>query len=196
MLGGLVLLGAGCRNGSVPPGAPAFSPAGAAAAALAEYDSNKDGALDAKELEQCPGLQEAFKRGLDKNKDGRVTADEITDRLFIFQQEGMIGSVFVQASLDGKPLGDATITLTPEKFMGPSFQPVTKNTEPTGTTMLPVVYYGYYRVEVSKKGAGGKETIPARYNTQTTLGREVAPARAQNRRGSGDDPLVLRLTSR
>jgi hypothetical protein len=192
-----VLLAAGCAGGS--SAGPRFSPADAAAAALAEYDANKDGALDAKEVEKCPSLREGMKQGLDKNKDGRVTPDELTERLQMFL-EGGIGSVFVQAYLDGAPLEGATITLTPEKFMGPTFKPATGTTQETGTTMMQIdgqaaVPYGYYRVEVSKKDSGGKELIPARYNTQTTLGREVASPRALNRRGS-DDTLVLRLTSK
>jgi hypothetical protein len=196
LLGGLVLLAAGCGGGGgAGSGIPQFSPADVGAAALAEYDANKDGALDAKELEKSPALREASKRGLDKDKDGRVTADEIADRMRIFKEEGMIGSVFVQVTLDGNPLAGAAITLTPEKFLGSAFQPTTKTTEPTGTTIFPAAPFGFYRVEVSKKGAGGNETIPARYNTQTTLGREVAPARAQDRRGD-EDTLVLRLTSR
>src|SRR5438128_692606 len=46
LLGGLVLLAAGCRGGGAPAGAPSFSPVDAAKAALAEFDANKDGALD------------------------------------------------------------------------------------------------------------------------------------------------------
>ena len=37
----------------------------------------------------------------------------------------------------------------------------------------PGIYVGLYRVRISKK-VDGKETIPARYNTKTELGREVA----------------------
>jgi EF hand len=203
LLGGLVLLAAGCRGGGVPAGAPTFSPADAAAAALAEYDANKDGALDAKELEQCPPLREALKRGLDKDKDGRVTADEIADRLRIYQEEGMMSTCVVRVLLDGNPLPDATVTLTPEKFLGPSYKPATGTTGPEGFAPLKsegaqggFVFYGFYRVAVTKQGAGGKEIIPARYNTQTTIGKEFAPARAQNRRGDDDETLVLRLTSR
>ena len=33
---------------------------------------------------------------------------------------------------------------------------------------------GFYRVRISKQ-VNGKEAIPARYNTSTTLGIEVAP---------------------
>ena len=36
------------------------------------------------------------------------------------------------------------------------------------------VHLGFYRVEISKKGADGKELIPARYNTESELGIEVA----------------------
>jgi EF hand len=202
LLSGLVLLAAGCRGGG-PPGVPSFSPADAAAAALAEFDANKDGALDAKELEQCPPLREAFKRGLDKDKDGRVTAGEIMERLRIYQEEGMMSVCSIQVLLDGNPLAGATVTMTPEKFLGPTFKPATGTTGPEGFAPLKVegpqpgfVPYGFYRVAVSKQGAGGKEIIPARYNTQTTIGKEFAPARAQSRRGDADETLVLRLTSK
>ncbi len=200
LLAGLVLLAAGCRGGAgggamVPP---VYSADSAAAAAMAEYDADKDGALDAKELEHCPALKEALKRGLDKNKDGKVTADELVERLRMFQEDG-IGSAFVQVTLDGKPLAGATVTFTPEKFLGPSFKPATGTTGPEGTTMLQVdgqaaVAYGFYRVEISKN-AGGKETLPAKYNAQTTLGKDFASARALNRRGQ-EETLVFRLTSR
>jgi hypothetical protein len=203
LLGGLVLLAAGCRGNSGPAGAPTFSPATVAAAALAEYDADKDGGLSAKELEKSPPLREAMKRALDKNNDGNVTADEFEARLRIYQEEGMMSTCVVQVFLDGNPLADATVTLTPEKFLGPTYRPVTGNTGPEGFAPLlsdgpngGFVPFGFYRVEVSKKGAGGKEIIPPRYNTQTTLGKEVAPARAQQRRGDGDETLVLRLTSR
>jgi hypothetical protein len=196
-----MLLAAGCGGGG-PPGAPSFSPSAAGDAALAEYDANKDGGMDAKELEKSPGLREALKRGLDKDRDGRVTAGEITDRLRIYQEEGMMTTFVAQVTLDGQPLAGATVTLTPEPFLGPSFKPVTGTTSTDGFAPLQgegtqgFVPYGFYRVEVSKKGAGGNEIIPAKFNTQTTLGREVAPARAQDRRGDAEETLVLRLTSR
>ncbi len=200
-LGGLLFLAAGCKGGDLP-GVIKFSPQDAAAGALAEYDANKDGALDVKELNKCPSLREAMSRGLDKNKDGRVTEDELEERMSIYQEEGMLGSVMVEVRLDGNGLRGATVTLTPEKFMGASFKPATGTTDASGSAVLQVegleqgvVPYGHYRIEVSRQGAGGKELIPARYNTQTILGREVAPARALDSRGENDS-LVLRLTSR
>src|SRR5262249_27904405 len=129
-LGGLVLLAAGCTGGG--PAAPQVSPRDAANQALAEYDANKDGALDAKELEACPGLQSGLKR-IDKDNDGRLTADEIADRLTLFQQQGMLADVAVEVTLDGRPLAGATVTLVPEKFMGPSVKPATSVTDEMGT---------------------------------------------------------------
>lgn len=196
---GLLLVGC---SGSGGPAGPQLSPGGAASQALAEYDTNKDGALDAKELDQCPALKAALKRGLDKDNDGKATADEIKERLSIFQDEGMIGTLVVEVQLDGRPLGGATVTLTPETFLGPSFKPATGTTDASGTVAPQAeglgpgaIPYGFYRVEVSKQGAGGKELVPARYNTNTTLGREFAPARALNRRGE-EDSLRLELTSK
>jgi hypothetical protein len=203
LLCGSMLLAVGCRGGSGSIAVPSFSPATIAAAALAEFDANKDGALDAKELEHCPSLQDAVKLGLDKDKDGRVTADELEHRLRIYQQEGLMSICGAQVTLDGSPLTGATVTLTPEKFMGPSHKPATGTTGSDGFVTLKAedpgqgfVAYGFYRIEVSKKGAGGKEMIPAKYNTQTTLGKEFAPARAQDRRGSYDEPLQLKLSSK
>jgi len=36
-------------------------------------------------------------------------------------------------------------------------------------------HLGAYRVRISKKDAQGRETVPARSNTQTQLGIEVGP---------------------
>jgi hypothetical protein len=198
LLAGLLVLGAGCSGPhSVSP--PALSPGEAASQALAEYDANKDGVLDEKELEKCPALKGALKK-IDKNNDGRVSADEIAERLQLFQRQGVLTSARVEVMLDGTPLEHATVTLVPEKFMGPAFKPASAVTDPNGTAPLQVegaynglVPMGYYRVEVSKKNAGGQESIPARYNTQTILGQEVAPE-GEERGGGGT--IKLRLTGK
>jgi hypothetical protein len=191
-----VLLAAGCSRAG--PGAARLSPREAANQALAEYDTNKDGALDARELEACPGLQSAMKR-IDKNNDGRLTADEIADRITYHQQEGTASGVGVEVTLDGRTLPGASVTLVPEKFQGPSFKPVSAVTDGIGTGALEadgsgeLIPLGFYRVVVSKKGAQGQELIPARYNTNTVLGQEIAPDAA----GRGSILSVkLRLTSR
>jgi hypothetical protein len=195
-LGGLVLLAAGCSGSGGQEGAQ-VSPSEAASQAMTDYDANKDGALDAKELEACPGLQGALKRG-DKNNDGRLSADEIAERLTYFQQ-GMQMDVGVVVTLDGRPLSGATVTLVPEKLMGSTVKPASAVTDQDGggtfmtegDTGAPVAP-GYYRVQVSKN-VNGKEVVPAKYNTQTVLGQEVVP----DAEGRGTSATVrLRLTSR
>ena len=195
LLGALILLAAGCSGGATA--VPQISPRETADQALAEYDANKDGALDAKELEACPALRGAVKR-VDKNGDGLLTADELADRLTIFQQQGMLSDVTVEVTLDNRPLAGATVTLVPEKFMGTSYKPATATTDETGTGYFetegagPSVALGYYRVQVSKN-AQGREVVPAKYSAQSVLGQEIAP----DVEGRGSTNTVrLRLTSR
>jgi hypothetical protein len=181
ILGVLLFLTAGCGSrgsGSVPR----FSPGEASQAALAEYDANKDGFLDAKELERCPALKRALK-AFDKNGDGRLSADEIAERLARYQQSKVgLMPVTCQVSLDGRALEGATVTFEPEKFLGPSFKPASGVSDKDGSVELkveggqgPGVPCGLYRVVVSKKNASGRESVPDRYNAKTTLGEEVAP---------------------
>lgn len=190
------VLAAGCSGGGGPTG-PQISPREAADQALSEFDANKDGALDAKELEACPGLQSGMKQA-DKNSDGRLTADEILDRLTLFQQQGMQADVSAEVTLDGRPLAGATVTLVPEKFMGSGVKPATATLDEMGTGYFSTegaaaqIALGYYRVQVSKN-AQGRETIPAKYNAKTVLGQEIAPD--VGGRGS-TNTVRLRLTTR
>src|SRR5207245_2875774 len=82
---GLALTGIALAAGCTPANkrrvdAPSFSPSAAAKKAMEEYDTNKDGFLDAAELEKCPPLKAALEK-IDTNKDGKLTADEIEARL-------------------------------------------------------------------------------------------------------------------
>jgi predicted small lipoprotein YifL len=160
---------------------PDFSPAQAAAAAMSQYDKNKDGVLDATELEQSPALKSAFKTMLAKNKSAKISADEIAERLRRIQEAGAIINLRGTITLNDRPLSGAKVTLVPEPFMGPAAKPASGETDAQGTTIfrtegldLPGAAWGLYRVEVSKKN-GDKESIPRRYNTETVLGLEIGP---------------------
>jgi hypothetical protein len=178
----MMLLLSGCSQGPETAVVPSLSPDEAAQRAMAEYDTNpKDGLLDADELKRCPALRDGLE-SIDSNKDGRISAQEIADRLTKFQATkiGLVG-VPCRVLLDDAPLEGATVTLVPEKFMGPSFQAASGISDERGSVRLivpgqtaPGVQWGYYRIEVSKKDAAGQEQLPARYNTATTLGVEVA----------------------
>lgn len=174
------VLFSGCTSERVE--APAFSPAGAAAQAIALYDKNGDGLLDEKELERCPALLEALPK-IDTSGDKRLSADEIAERLKQIQEANIgIMTVTCKVVLDNQPLEGAMVRLIPEPFMGPAVQPACGVSDENGAVNLridgqsfPGVHCAFYRVQITKDGGNGKDLLPARYNTQTTLGAEVAP---------------------
>ena len=181
--GVLLLLNSGCSSTPARVTAPSISASGAASGAMEKYDTNKDGSIDAAELEKAPALKEALDK-IDANHDGKITADEITARINQWKDSKLgLTSMSVSIKLDGRPLDDATVTFVPEEFLGSAVQKATGKTDKNGMAMLTIanppiagltgVQPGLYRVEISKQ-ANGQETVPAKYNTQTTLGQEVA----------------------
>jgi hypothetical protein len=163
----IALAGCDASGGRVNP--PAVKPQAMAQAALAQYDANGDQALSGDELTRCPGLKSSLALG-DANKDGKLTADEIAARLKTF-----VG-LSARFTLDGQPLEGARVVLTPEKFIAAAVQPASGVTTPEGVGFfqvsqdLPGVQPGIYRLEVYRPAPDGKETIPTRYNAETTLG--------------------------
>src|SRR5207302_5020154 len=133
--------------------------------------------LEGTELDACPGLKAAL-ASIDANNDKKISADELKTRFELYEKlgAGAIG-YSIQVSLDGFPLSDATIRLTPESFMGGAVSEATGRTGSDGSVStftiggsdLPGLPAGVYRIAVSKEGTA----IPAKYNAQTTLGCEV-----------------------
>jgi hypothetical protein len=171
---------AGCSDGQPSIEAPAINAGGAGRQAMQRYDANRDGRVSGDELDGAPALKAAL-GSLDANGDGGVTADEVADRVGAWQasQLGRM-SITCDVILDGKPLSDATVTFVPEEFLGDEIQAARGVTDARGSAAMsipdlfpPGVACGLYRVEISKL-ADGEETIPAEYNSQTTLGVEVA----------------------
>ena len=151
---------------------------------MAEFDSDHDGKLTSEEIAQAPGLNLS---ALDADGSGDVTADEITSRIKQWQatQVGMV-SYHLVIAMNGSPLENAEVTLEPYGFLGSEVLPASGLTDARGTVTLsvaeasrpipnlPTMHCGFYRIRISKK-SGDKELIPARYNSHTQLGCEIAP---------------------
>jgi hypothetical protein len=184
ILVGVVVLAftGGCSGKPSRVSPPAIDSHGSAQIAIEEFDANHDGKIDGSELEKVPSIKVALAR-IDQNGDKAVSAEELAARIEGWKQSqlGILGFA-VRVTLDGKPLNDATVTFTPEKFLGSHLKPAQGTTDSQGYTRPtiddPVLRsrhfagapYGFYRVEIS-----GSKPIPTRYNTQTTLGAEIAP---------------------
>ena len=175
----------GCGGPSAVP-TPKFDPEGAAAKALELHDANGDGSIDSEELESAPALKAALKT-LDADKDGKVSEGEIVDRVEAWDRSQIGATLFdCTVLLNGQPLDGAKVTFEPAEFlgdvvkeavsttniMGRASPKIPKEKRPT-SDFPPGMQAGVYVVRVSKT-VDGKEVIPAKYNTESILGQEVA----------------------
>jgi len=182
----LVVAVSGCGGGPSAIPLPNFDPTGSAEEAMTMYDADGDGYVTESELENAPGLKAALKT-LDTDKDGKVSEEEVAERVRTWERSEigmmMFNSIFF---LDGKPLSNAQIVFDPDEFLGGVVQQAVGVTNLGGNTRMkvpkenrptpetpPGMQAGAYKVRVSKI-VGGKETIPAKYNTETILGQEVS----------------------
>jgi len=172
------VLTVGCFGPSVSP--PNYSPTASADAAMSEYDSNKDGKIDQKELERSPALKNSLD-DLDLDKDKAIGRDELVKRLTEFSNSKIaLMNVGVRITRAGQPLANANVKFVPESFHGAAIKPASGKSDAQGSiefrtegSALPGLAQGFYRVEVSVKDDAGQETIPATFNTNTTLGQQV-----------------------
>ena len=84
----------------------------------------------------------------------------------------------LRITYNGQPLAGAEVRLAPEFFLEGVIEPATGTTRGDGTVRpsvpeqrTPLVRVGYYRVEVRST----KRPLPAKFNSQTTLGVELSP---------------------
>jgi EF hand len=181
---------AGCLGSQSRLAAPKIA-SGAAEAAVAKCDSNGDGAIAGDELRNVPALKASLKR-VDTNSDGKVSAQEIADRIAVWKKSGIgLTRAVAWVRRGGRPVENVEVTFVPEEFLGPNLKPASGTTDSIGAAHVRIsanpdergIALGYYRVQLSKRGPDGKETIPARYNSKTELGVEVTP----------DDPALDRI---
>ncbi len=172
-----ILAGWGCWNrGPSRLHPPGISASAAGSGAMEQYDTNSDGKVCAEELDKAPALKAALKN-LDKNNDGCVDAGEVTARVEAWQ-DTRVGRTSFSCTVkrNGKPLADATVDFIPEKYLGDELKACSGKTDKNGVAVLtipdadpPGVAYGLYLVQISQG-----DSVPAQYNTQTTLGQEIS----------------------
>jgi hypothetical protein len=182
----LVLAGTSCNYGPPRVEQPGINPSSAGSLAMEQYDTNGDGVVAGDELAQAPALLAALPR-LDTNGDKGVSADEVAARVNAWKEmrTGM-ASVRCHITLDGQPLVGAKVVFEPEAFLGDEIKTAFGTTNQFGDAAPTIppqqrpapnlpggAHFGLYKVRISKI-VGDKETIPARYNTQTILGQEVS----------------------
>lgn len=183
---GLAAVLAGCSQGPTPIDKPAYNASGAGSKAMELYDKDGDGKVAGAELDQAPTLKAALKT-LDTDGDKAVSADEIAARVKSWQANpAALTGVKANVTLDGQPLAGAEVTFEPDPCLGDAIKLGRGTTTMYGDVNLAIpedqrpsanypggMQLGLYVVRVSKV-VNGKETIPARYNAQSTLGQQVA----------------------
>jgi hypothetical protein len=186
VLGAVALAASGCSRGPAAVRQPAIDAAAAGREALARYDTDGNGVIAGAELDAAPPLKVALVR-LDTDKDGGVSAAEVAERVRAWKEMRTgLASVRCHVTLDGKPLAGARVVLEPEPFLGTYVRPASGETNPFGDVSPSVaaddlpdpslpggVHFGLYRVRISKQ-RDGRETLPARYNSESILGQEIS----------------------
>ena len=192
----LLLLGLslwGCSDGPDRVHPPSIDANSAGLAAVSQYDANGDGKIGGEELKDAPSLRAAI-GNLDTDGDGAVSAAEVTARVQAWQESRVgLTPARCQITFQGQPLAGATVTFEPEEFLGDAIKACVGKTNKQGSTRLSIPNTkeglpggapGLYRVKITS----AHTKIPAKYNTETTLGAELANDSATVERG-----LVLRL---
>ncbi|MEQ8616217.1 MAG: EF-hand domain-containing protein [Lacipirellulaceae bacterium] len=164
---------------------PDLDPADAAQQAVELYDKDDNQSLSKEELASCPGLLMSLK-AYDLDSDESISEEEIKSRLKkLVEKAAALSRVTVTLKLNKKPLPGATIRFVPEPYLGEAIKSATGKTLKRGVASMAVadeelpdsqkgirgIHPGTYRVEITHP----EVEIPAKYNTNTTLGYETTP---------------------
>jgi hypothetical protein len=172
------VIGCGGDRGD-PYWPPRIDAVAAGRAAIAEYDTNGDGKISGAELDRCPGVKAAIHQ-IDPSGNGAVTSETIKARIQAWR-DSKLGRMFVKCRVvhNGRPVPSAEVKFVPEEFLGPIVPTASGTTDKNGVAIMsyrrvagepPGVAPGFYRIEIIKRGAN----IPAKYNTESILGLEIA----------------------
>ena len=174
---------AGCYSPKIEE--PKFDVQAVGDAAMQLYDADNDGRIGGKELKDSPGLREAV-ADLDTDGDRALSREEIVARIEKYAELRLaLAPSACNVSMNNRPLEGATVRFVPVELLEGMIQQAQGVTDASGeatpTVDDPVAKAegitganpGFYRVEVSLVDSNGKETIPAKYNAETTLGIHI-----------------------
>lgn len=180
-----LLIVLGCSRGPSRVHPPEIDPDDAGSAAVTQHDADGDGVLSQAELANLPGILGAI-GWYDLDSDGNVSADEIAQRIRKWHESrvGLLPPIPCTVLLDGQPLSGATVKWIPEPYLGETFKPGSGTTDNRGIARIRIaqsdmspdqqdlsgMQVGVFKVQITHP----TESIPARYNTETTLGEEIS----------------------
>jgi hypothetical protein len=180
---GLLLALGGCGRGPARVPAPDVDPEAAADKAIELYDSDTDESLSEEELSRCPGIL-AMLSLYDQDGNRQVERAEIAKRLGeLLKNRVGLTQLRSRVTFRGRPLPDATILFEPEPYLGDEVQAAQGTTNSHGSAQMGIagenlpenvrnmklVHYGTYKVRITHP----KIKLPAKYNSETTLGYET-----------------------
>ena len=175
----------GCSRGPSRVTPPQIDPERAATEAIRLYDTDKDGSLNAAEMAKCPGMLAEIK-SYDRDGNGLVSREEIAARIKDLRSHGVgLTRLNCDVTVNGRGLKDATVEFEPEPYLGDEIQAAKGVTDADGVAQMAIpddklpadqqglkaIHYGTYKVRITHP----KTKLPAKYNTETTLGYESRP---------------------
>jgi hypothetical protein len=182
---GFAVLVGGCSGGPDRVKPPKIDPSSAATQAMEIYDVDHDGKLSEMELAKCPGVL-AARAGYDTNQDKFIDVEEFRAHLTNLLS-GKVGATQLTGTViyAGQPLSGAIVQFEPESYLGSEIEAAQGVTGHAGTAEIgmppekapealkrfKLIQYGTYRVRITHPSVA----IPAKYNTETTLGYETIP---------------------
>lgn len=192
----VIFASSGCSFAPAEIKPPDIDPAELTSAIIMSLDKDGNQAIDKQELSASPALLGDLTQ-YDGNSDQQISKDELAQQIArIFSRGVGLTSLECTVLYQGQPLADAEVRFIPELFLGDAIKPAQGKTDANGFTAIAIpddqlpkdqqgltkMHLGLYRVEITHP----TKKIPARYNSSSTLGYGMHPAK----RG---DPLVFEL---
>lgn len=183
---GLLML-AGCSGRPARLDPPRVDADQVARVLMEHYDSNGDGSIASDELKRCPCLNGSI-TSYDADANGNLSLSEIRDRIDeIYSSRIAYFPLFAKVTLDGRPLANAQVLLSPEHALEGVLHEAKGVSGANGYAVLSIaeanmpaelqgvmkgVQAGLYRVQVKHDS----KALPDDVVSGERLGVEITPA--------------------